>query len=334
MPTIVIAYADFPDTTVEAEILKAIEANLVPLAGLETPEQIEAARQADGLMVTIQRVPDSLLTRMSRCRIVSRVGTGLDAIDIPAATARGIWVTNVPDYAVDEVSTHAIMLLLALARRLPRMLESTRQGVWDSRLARPFPRLKGQTLGVLGFGRIARLTAAKGRGLGLEVIAHDPYVPAQDMEVLGVRAVEADGLWREADFISLHTPLTDGTRQVVNAQTLARMKPTAFLINTARGPLVVESALARALGEGWIAGAALDVFEHEPLSLESPLRHAPNLLLQPHQASFARETGERVSMAAATAVVDLMQGRRPRWVVNQAVLNSSVLRAKLSPEQA
>ena len=317
MPTIVIAYADFPDTTVEAEILKAIEANIVPLAGLETPEQIEAARQADGLMVTIQRVPDSLLTRMSRCRIVSRVGTGLDAIDIPAATARGIWVTNVPDYAVDEVSTHAIMLLLALARRLPRMLESTRQGVWDSRLARPFPRLKGQTLGVLGFGRIARLTAAKGRGLGLEVIAHDPYVPAQDMEALGVRAVEADGLWREADFISLHTPLTDGTRQVVNAQTLARMKPTAYLINTARGALVDEAALLQAVQSGQIAGAALDVLSTEPPPPDHPLLHDDRILITPHYAWYSEASNREVRVSAAEEIVRVFRGERPRCPVNQ-----------------
>jgi len=317
MPTVVIAYADFPDTAVEAEVLQSIAPTLVPLAGLETPEQLEAASQADALMVTIQPVPASLLARLARCRIVSRVGTGLDAIDIPAATERGIWVTNVPDYAVDEVSTHAITLLLALARRLPRLLDATRQGLWDSRRARPFPRLKGQTLGVLGFGRIARATALKGRGLGLEVIAHDPYIPAPAIEAAGVRAVDADSLWRESDFISLHTPLTDGTRQIVNARSLAQMKPTAYLINTARGALVDEEALLQAVRAGRLAGAGLDVLSVEPPPPDYPLLHDERILITPHFAWYSEAANREVRISAAEEVVRVLRGQRPRCPVNE-----------------
>jgi D-3-phosphoglycerate dehydrogenase / 2-oxoglutarate reductase len=316
MPTVVIAYSEFPDTTVEAEVLKAIGATLVTTHGLETPEQITAARQADALMVSTQRVSAELLASLTRCRIVSRVGTGLDAIDVSAATAHGIWVTNVPDYSVDEVSTHAITLLLALARRLPRMLEATRSGVWDSKLARPFPRLKGQTLGILGFGRIARAAAAKGRGLGLEVIAHDPYIAPSVMEAQGVRAVDAASLWREADFVSLHTPLTPGTRHVVNAQTLAQMKPTAYLINTARGPLVDEDALLHAVRAGQIAGAALDVLTVEPPPADHPLLHDERILITPHYAWYSEAANHEVRVSGAEEVVRALRGERPRYPAN------------------
>jgi D-3-phosphoglycerate dehydrogenase len=257
---------------------------------------------------------------MTRCRIVSRVGTGLDAIDIPAATQLGIWVTNVPDYSVDEVSTHAITLLLAQARRLPRILEATRRGVWDSRIARPFPRLKGQTLGVLGFGRIAQAVAAKGRGLGLEVSAHDPFIAPQIMAAAGVRAVSAEVLWRESDFISLHTPLTDTSRHIVNAQALAQMKPTAYLINTARGPLVDEAALLAAVRAGQIAGAALDVLEVEPPPADHPLLHDDRILITPHYAWYSEAANVDVRVRGAEEVVRVWRGERPRCPANEVTL--------------
>lgn len=316
MFTVVIAYNEFPDTRVESDILKAIEATVLHVRGLETPEQWEAARQADALMVSTQKVTAHLLASMTRCRIVSRVGTGLDAIDIPAATQHGIWVTNVPDYSVDEVSTHAITLLLAHARRLPLALEATRRGVWDSKLVRPFPRLKGQTLGVLGFGRIARATAAKGRGLGLEVIAYDPYVPPQTMAADGVRAVDAETLWRESDFISLHTPLTDGTRQIVDAPALALMKPTVFLINTARGPLIDEEALVQAVRSGQIAGAALDVLVSEPPPPDHPLLHEDRILITPHYAWYSESATHDVRARGAEEIVRVFRRERPRCPVN------------------
>lgn len=316
MPTVVIAYNEFPDTAVESGILQAVGARVVHARGLETREQLEAARQADALMVSVQKAPASLLASLERCRIVSRVGTGLDAIDILAATERGIWVTNVPDYSVDEVSTHAIALLLAHARRLPRMLDSTRQGIWDSKLARPFPRLKGQTLGLLGFGRIARATAAKGRGLGLDVMAHDPYVAPETMEAAGVRPVDLETIWRASDFISLHTPLTESTRAIVDAQVLAQMKPTAFLINAARGPLVDEDALLHAVRSGQIAGAALDVLCSEPPPPEHPLLHEERIMITPHYAWYSEASTHDVRAGAAEEVVRVLRGERPRSPAN------------------
>src|SRR5579859_2020828 len=320
MPTVVIAYGEPHDTAVETQILGPLQATLVHLKGLETPEQLAAARQADALMVTIQRVPASLIANLAHCRIISRLGTGLDAIDIAAATARGIWVSYVPDYWVDEVSTHAITLLLAQARRLPKVLASTRRGEWNGMLAQPFPRLKGQTLGVLGFGRIARAVAAKGHGLGLEVIAHDPYIPPAVISAAGVRAVDAPTLWRESDFISLHTPLTDDTRQVVNAESFAQMKPSTYLINTARGPLIDEAALLHAVRSGQIAGAALDVLTVEPPPPDDPLLHEEKILVTPHYAWYSEDANHDVRVRGAEEVVRVLRGERPRCPVNEVAM--------------
>ncbi|MEP7358510.1 MAG: C-terminal binding protein [Anaerolineales bacterium] len=317
MPTVAVIYSEFPDTSVESEVLKAVDATVLHTRGLDTPEQLAVARQADALMVSIHKVPASLLATLANCRIISRVGTGLDAIDIPAATERGIWVTNVPDYSVDEVSTHAITLLLALARRLPRVLESMRRGEWDSRQARPFPRLKGQTLGLLGFGRIAQAVAGKARGLGLEVIAHDPFVPSPVMEAAGARPVDIETLWQTSDFISLHTPLTPGTRGIVNAQALSHMKPTAYVINTARGPLIDEGALLEAVRAGQIAGAALDVLTVEPPAPDNPLLHDERIIVTPHYAWYSEAANYDVRVRGAEEVVRVLRGERPRNPANE-----------------
>ena len=175
-PTVVIAYPGFGDIRIEEEILSTIDANVSHLGNTDTPASREVVAQADALMVTLQPVPAELIATMERCRIVSRVGTGLDAIDIDAATKHGIWVTYVPDYAVDEVSTHAIASLLAHARGFPRLLESTRRGEWGNKVVAPIHRLQGQTLGVVGYGRIGRAVGVKAHGLGLEVNVHDPYL--------------------------------------------------------------------------------------------------------------------------------------------------------------
>src|SRR5215213_9311494 len=177
-PTVVIAYGDPNDAAIEQDLLRAVDAKLIHVANLDTPESGALIRQADALIVTIHRVAADLIAAMEHCRVISRAGTGLDAIDIPAATAHGIWVAYVPDYSIDEVSTHAIALLLTQARGIVPLVESTRGGKWDNMASGPVYRLKGQTLGIIGFGRIGQATAEKGRGLGLNVIVHDPYANA------------------------------------------------------------------------------------------------------------------------------------------------------------
>ena len=316
-PTVVIAYPGFGDIEIEKEILSTINAQVEHVGNLDTDEAREAARQADVLMVTIQPVPADLIQSMARCRLICRVGTGLDAIDIPAATARGIWVTYAPDYSIDEVSTHAIALVLAQARGLPGLLSTTRQGIWNAEAGGVIYRLREQTLGVIGCGRIGQATAAKGRGLGLEVLVYDPYVDEAAMEELGVRVVDLETLLRSSDYISLHSPLTEETRHLMNAETLAMMKPTAYLVNAARGGLIDEDALLAAVQNGQIAGAALDVLAVEPVAADHPFLQEERILLTPHAGWYSEESKVDVRVQGAEEVVRVLRGERPRAPVNR-----------------
>ena len=316
-PTVVIAYPGFGDIRIEEDMLSAIDANVSHVANLDTPSSREVAAQADALMVTLQPVPAELIATMERCRIISRVGTGLDAIDIDAATKHGIWVTYVPDYAVDEVSTHAIASLLAHARGFPRLLESTRRGEWGNKVVAPIRRLQGQTLGLLGFGRIGRAVGSKARGLGLEVVVHDPYLDSLPPEFSDAQLVDWETLLRTSDYISLHVPLTEGTRHIINSKSLSLMKPTAFLINTARGALIDEDALLEAVRSGQIAGAALDVLSAEPPPVDHPLLHEERVWITPHSAWYSEESMEDMRTRGAEEVVRVLQGQKPRSPVNQ-----------------
>ena len=316
-PTVVIAYPGFGDIRIEEEMLSTIDANVSHLGSLNTPASREVVAQADALMVTLQPVPAELIATMERCRIISRVGTGLDAIDIDAATKHGIWVTYVPDYAVDEVSTHAIASLLAHARGFPRLLESTRRGEWGNKVVAPIRRLQGQTVGLLGFGRIGRAVGSKARGLGLEVVVHDPYLDSLPPESSDAQLVDWETLLRTSDYISLHVPLTEGTRHIINSKSLSLMKPTAFLINTARGALIDEDALLEAVRSGQIAGAALDVLSAEPPPVDHPLLHEERVWITPHSAWYSEESMEDMRTRGAEEVVRVLQGQKPRSPVNQ-----------------
>lgn len=316
-PRVVIAYTGFGDIELEKKILKQIDAEVIHSENLRSPEALEAVKQADAVMVTLDRVTSEIIGSMERCRIISRAGTGLDTIDIPAATARGIWVTYVPDYSIDEVSAHAIAMLLALARGIPFLTQATRNGAWNSQAWGPIYRLKDQTLGVLGFGRIGQATAEKGRGLGFNVIAYDPYPNQEIADRLGVRLVDLDTLTRESDYISLHSPLLDSTRHIVNADFLSKMKPTAYVINAARGPLIDEEALLEAVRSRKIAGAGLDVLAVEPIAPDNPLLKEERILVTPHAAWYSEEAKVDMRTRATDEVVRILSGQPPRAPANQ-----------------
>ncbi len=257
-------------------------------------------------------------------KIISRWGVGYDSIDVAEATRQGIVVAYTPGMLNETVADWTWALLLGIARRVPQGHISVSQGEWTNYWGH---NVHGKTLGLVGCGRIGQAVAKRASGFDMRVIAYDIAPPPErgNIEFVGLEELLA-----QSDFVSLHAALTPENRGLIGEAQLRTMKPTAYLINTARGPLINEAALSLALKEGWIAGAALDVFCAEPLPKDNPLRGAPNLVLTPHQASFARETGERVSYAAAEAIVELMHGRKPRWVVDPSVYAAPKLRVKLS----
>lgn len=289
--------------------------------------QEELLRRIEGVDATLcspdaynAGVLDSPATR--DLKIISRWGVGYDSIDVPAATRAGIVVAYTPGMLNETVADWTFTLLLGIARRVHLGHISVSQGQWTNHWGHD---IHGKTLGIVGCGRIGQAVAKRAGGFGMKVLGFDP----RPVEGTGIDYVPLDELLERSDFVSLHAALTPETRGLLGEAQLRRMKSNAYLINTARGPIVDEAALACALRDGVIAGAALDVFSKEPLPLDNPLREAPNLLLTPHQASFARETGEKVSMAAAQAIIELKNGRKPRWVVDAEVYNSPKLRAPL-----
>jgi phosphoglycerate dehydrogenase-like enzyme len=319
MATVVIAYGQRAQTELDTGLLEGMGYQVRHLDNLSGLDGLSGLDEADALMVTVQEVSEAVLAAMPACKVVARVGTGLDSIDLDEAARRGVQVTYVADYSVDEVSTHAIALLLAWARRIPQYLDLVREGKWDSVGAGTIRRLSEQTLGVAGFGRIGQAAAGKGRGLGLRVLVCDPYRSDEDIRAAGCEPASWEKLLAESDFISLHVPLTPDSERLINAAALRAMKPSAVLINTARGGLVDEAALAAAIRAGVIAGAALDVLATEPPAADSPLRGDPRVLITPHGAWYSAEAQRDVVVRACEDVQRVLSGQPPRSPANKPV---------------
>ena len=319
MPRPVIAVTDspFPSLDPAKAALARIdpELRLAPSASAE--DILAVARDADAVLVTYARLSADLLGELSRCRAIGRFGLGVDNIDIAAAARLGITVTYVPDYCMHEVSDHAMALILALARKVTLSDRLVQAGRWEVAAIAPLHRLAGRVLGLVGFGNIPRALAPKAKAFGLRVVAHDPYVPQQALAAAGVEGVSFDRLLESSDFVSIHAPLTAATRGLFDAQVLRRMKQGALLINTARGALIDVHALAQALRENRIGGAAIDVLPQEPPRDGSPLLAPgiPNLILTPHTAWAARESRQRALDEMAANVEDFLRGGRRGRVV-------------------
>jgi D-3-phosphoglycerate dehydrogenase len=280
----------------------------------------DAVPSSEALIVRSRtRVTSDLLGCGDRLRLVARAGIGVDNIDVDAATERGILVVNAPLGNVRSTAEHTVALIFALARRIPAADRAVRDGTWKS--GYEGTQLAGKRLGVIGVGKIGRTVAGMAVALGMEVVAHDPYLPEGAWPALGLQPVPLDTLLQSADIVTIHVPLLPETRGLIGADGIASVKPGAFLVNCARGGLVDEEALAAALVSGQLAGAALDVFEREPLR-DSPLLDAPNLILTPHVAASTREAQAQVSTDVAEAVLDFFAGKPPAFPVNPSVLGA------------
>jgi D-3-phosphoglycerate dehydrogenase / 2-oxoglutarate reductase len=308
---------------VERSILEPIGARVDSVI-MEDPEAFDrAAPRVDAVLHSRGVLDAAKIAQLIRCKIIAHYGTGYDRVDVAAATARGIWVTNGPLYAVDEVSSHAIALLLAVTRKIVQADRAVRAGQWHIKPIVPLRRIAGRTLGLLGFGNIARATGRKGRALGLDVIAYDPYLNEALFASENVRPVDLKTCLVEADIVSIHLPLTAETRGIVSREAIALMKPGAVIINTSRGPVVDEPALVHALGEGRLAGAGLDVFAEEPLRTDHPLLSLPNVVVSGHIGFYSEESIAQAQRDAAQQVLEALQGRPPVFLVNRQVLERS-----------
>lgn len=299
----------------ERKILATCGAELIVAAAHDVATLRDAARDVDAILTCWAPLPAEVIDAAQRCRVIARLGIGLDNIDVACATARRIAVTNVPDYCLEEVAEHALALLLALARKVAFYHLAAKQGRYDLRAELPIHRVAGQTLGLVGYGNIGHTVARKAQAFGLRVIANT----RRETNLDSATWRPLDELLAESDFVSLHLPLTDTSRHLIDAVRLARMKPTACLINTSRGGLVDHPALAEAISAGKLAGAALDVHEPEPPDLsQAPWNH-PHVIVTPHAAFASEESLVELRQRASQSVVDVLTGRKPQNLVNSDV---------------
>ena len=311
-----------PDYTLEADVLKAsgLDLELVRIQATKPDELFPAVAGADALIVQWVKINSAVMDQMPKCRIISRYGIGVDMVDLQAATAHGIVVCNVPDFCIEEVSTHTIAFMLSLNRHLMPHHAHVKSGKWGGVGGGAPTRLSCQTLGIVALGNIGREVARKASAMGVKVLGYDPYVKPEAAQALGVELVGLEELLRRSDYVSLNCPLTAETYHLIGAAQLALMKPTAYLINMARGPVVDQPALCQALAAGVIRGAALDVLEQEPPSPDDPILKLDNVIFTPHLASWTAEAGMQLRRDAARNVTIFLQGQPPRFVVNPEVL--------------
>jgi D-3-phosphoglycerate dehydrogenase len=306
----------FPDLRPEEEILAGIGASVVS-AQCRTEEEVAAlCADADAVLTQWAPVTAAVIDRMEKCRVIVRYGIGVDNVDLDAARARGVPVVNVPDYAIEEVADHTLALLLAAVRKIPQVVSRVRHGEWQIAPCRPIIGLQGKRLGVAGFGNIARAVAKRAQAFGMDVIGYDPFVAEEAFRERGVGKVDWETLLAECDLLSVHLPLNTATRRLLGDEAFSRMKPGSYLVNTSRGGVVDSAALERAVREGRLAGAALDVLEEEPIAPDSPLLKLEQILVTSHCAWYSESSLVRLQQYAALEVKRVLEGGRPLHVVN------------------
>lgn len=310
----------FPSLDTERSVLASEAARLHDAQCRSEDHLVEAVRDADAILVQFAPITAAVIASMPRCRAIVRYGIGVDNVDVAAATRAGIPVSNVPDYALDEVADHALALLLALARKLPQVVQDVRAGRWELSPRRPLYSLRGRTLGLAGFGAIGRRVAARALAFGMRVQAYDPYLTDDAFRAADAERADWDALLSTSDAISIHLPLTDGTRALFDDAAFATMRAGALLVNTARGGVVDTDALVRALNAGRLAGAGVDVLAEEPPAADAAIVHHPNAIVTSHCAWYTEDALVRLQRHAAEEVARVLRGDPAKYVVNPEVL--------------
>jgi D-3-phosphoglycerate dehydrogenase / 2-oxoglutarate reductase len=320
--TILIADYDFGDVNIERAIIESGGFKLKAAQCKTEDDLIQAGRDANGVLAQYANVGSRAIDALTQCHVIARYGTGVDIVDVDAATRHNIQVTNAPsEWCADEVADHAAALWLTAARKTCEYNRATHKDEWRWQTGQPILRIRGRVFGLLSFGTIARGIADRARPFGVELWAHDPFADKELLRRHGVRPVSFDELLEGSDYLVIQAPLTPDTHHLFNRETLRRMKKTALLINTARGPIVEDEALFEAVSQGWIAGAALDDLEEEPAKqkvfrAQNPLFRLPNVIVTPHAAYYSEQSISTVRHIAAEEAVRVLSGQPPRYPVN------------------
>jgi D-3-phosphoglycerate dehydrogenase len=324
--TAVITDFDYGDNDVERGILEPAGIDVIGLQAKSEDDLLEAARTCDAMMNQYARIGARTIAAMTRCKVIARYGVGVDIVDVDAATARGILVTNVRDYCTEEVADHAVALWLALARKLMQFDRATHQGVWRWQSGAPIRRVRDQVVGIVSFGRIGQSIALRAKSFGVKIIAYDPYQHADVLAASGVRQVSKEDLVRDADVIMMQVPMTDETRHFLSVKEFAAMRNGVIIVNTGRGPTIDNAALYDALCSGKVAGAGLDDPEEEPAKRSNwspksnPLFSLPNVIVTPHAAYYSEESIRLARETAAQEVRRVLTGEPPANPVNKVRL--------------
>ncbi|MCS7136071.1 MAG: C-terminal binding protein [Nitrososphaerota archaeon] len=299
-------------------------ANVRLAKGTAEDDLLAEVKDVDVMLVVYAKITKRIIESAPRLKGIVRYGIGVDNVDIRAATEMGVYVANVPDYCIGTVAEHTFALLLALTRKIilaDRIVRSAGWKIWTQQPTELMGNdLEGKVLGLIGMGNIGSAVAIRAKAFGMKVIAYDPYLEKDKARSLDAELVDLDTLLKNSDFVSIHVPLTPETRGMIGEQELRKMKRTAYLINTSRGPIVRESALYKALKDGWIAGAALDVYEKEPPDRDNPLFRLDNVVLTPHIAWYTEEALKRLKRSVAEEAIRILNGMPPKSLVNKDVL--------------
>jgi D-3-phosphoglycerate dehydrogenase / 2-oxoglutarate reductase len=315
-PIIAVTENIFPTLDPAKAALARLNPTLRMAKSASAEDILAVARDADAILVTYARLTRELIMQLTRCKAIGRFGLGVDNIDLVAAKEKGIAVNYVPDYCIREVSDHAMALLLALIRKVPFSNRLVQGGRWDMPAVVPIRRIEGTVLGLVGFGHIPRLMAPKAKAFGIKVIAFDPFAKADLFKTAGVDSVDFDTLLKTSDYISVHAPLTLQTRGMMNAEAFSKMKKGAYIVNTARGPLIDEAALIAALDSGQVGGAGLDVVAVEPLSKDSRLLGRDNVIVTPHTAFYSIEALDELQSKCASDVARVLSGEKAVYPIS------------------